>query len=119
MVGRSRHSADTIVACGKTASDCSLQSTVAITSVINTFEEDESGGIWCCLRRQVVTECLDSDVNVANDVVVVRVQGLGSGIVSDVWIGENACVQVRNLELDIEILVGGKVVARSRVCDDG
>ena len=105
MIGRSRHSADTITTSREASSDGSLEPTVAIAIVIHTLEEDEGAGIGRSLGRQVVTKGLDSDVDVTDDVIALWVQSLRRSIVGFIRVCENTCFQVRDLELDVEVLV--------------
>ena len=119
MVHGGRHGADTIVASGETTSYCGLQTTIAIASIINALEKDEGAGIWCSLRCQIVTKSLNGDVDVTNDVLIIWVQLLRCRVVSYVRVGEFSCVQVRDLKLNIEVLVGGKIVTGSWIGDDG
>ena len=119
MIHSGRHGADTIVASRETTSYCGLQSTIAIASVIDALEKDEGAGIWCSLGCQIVTESLNGDVDMANDVLIIWVQLLRCRIISYVRVGEYTCVQVRDLKFNVEVLVSGKIVTRSWVGDDG
>jgi len=46
MVRRGSHGADTVSPSGKATSDCSRETAIAITGVVDTFEELKDGWVW-------------------------------------------------------------------------
>ena len=117
MISGRRHGADTVIPSRQTTLDCSRQATLAITGVVDALEEDEFAGVWCGRRGEIAAQGLDRDVHVADDVAVF--EGLGRGVVRYGWVGEDAGVEVGDLEIDLEVGVCGKGLAGGRVGDDG
>lgn len=118
MVGGRTHSADTIVASWKSTGNSGAEKTFAVTSIVDTLEEGKLDWVWCDLRREGVSEILDSDVSVADDLAL-GVEVLGSRIVGRLRIGEGAGLEAGGLDLDVEVGIGGNILGRRWVHDDG
>lgn len=118
MVGSTGHSADTVVTGGKTTGDRSAKTSITVARVIDTLEEGELGGVQWLVRGEGVTQVLDGDVSVANNVASVS-ELLGSRVVSVVGVGEGAQVHVGDLDIDVKVLVRLRLIAGYRACDDG
>ena len=118
MVRRGSHGADTIVASWQTAGDTGAQQTVAVTSVVDAFEEREL--LWVGRRgcREVVAKTLDGDVRVADDFAVAG-EVLRRAVVGGRGVGEGAGLEVLHLHRDGEGGAGFDVVGWLGVGDDG
>ena len=104
MVGRGNHGADTVVAGGQATGDGGGQETIAVTGVVDTFEEDELGSVWGGVGGEGASEILNSDVSVTNNLTV-TVDLLGRRVVGVVRVGEGTGIKVRVLNVDVEVLV--------------
>lgn len=104
VVGGTGHGADTVVTSRETTSDSGAQASVAVASVIDTLEEGELRGIQRLVRGEGVTQVLDGDVGVANNVASVS-KLLRSRVVGVVGVSESTKVHVGDLNVDIEVLV--------------
>lgn len=105
MVGCRSKSADTVVTRRKATSDISRQETLAVTRVVDTLEESELSWVRRRSGVQGVSEILNGDVSVADDLAL-RVELLRGGVVGSVSVGEAASLEVLSLDCDREILVG-------------
>jgi len=110
VVGSRSHGAEAIVASGETAINSGGQESLAVTSVVDTLEEDELLGIEGLGRVGFTAEILDRDVSVSDDLAT-TIDVLRSRVVGIVRIGEGARCQVCRLDVHVEALVLGKVVA--------
>ena len=110
MVGSCRHGADAVSAGGKTALDGSLEESLAVTSIVDPFEEDELGRVRCDFRCEGTAEILNGDVSVANDLATLEL--LRSGVVGRVRVGEGTGREVVHLDLDVEVRQGLQVLPR-------
>lgn len=72
------------------------------------------GGVQRLVGGQRVTHILNSNVSVTNNLTL-PIELLGSGVVSVVSVSKGTSLEVVDLDLDIEILVGGEVVVVLRV----
>lgn len=112
------HGADTVVARGKTTGDGGLQGSLSVTSVVDALEEGELGGVQGRGGVEGVAHVLDGDVGVADDIAAVA-ELLGCRVVCAVRVGEGAELHVGDLDLDVEVLVGRRLLARDGARDDG
>lgn len=118
MVSGRVHGAHSVVASSQTVGDNGLQETIAVTIIVDTLEESKGGWVRRLSGGQVVTQILNRNMAMTDDVAVAS-YGLRSGIVGGQRIGEDTSVQVRELHLDIEGLVFSDIISRSREKDDG
>jgi len=136
VVGCGEHGADTVVASGETAGDGSGEKAIAIswtvsvyvgrfrpmaeelTSIVDSLEEDEAGGIKGLIRGQGAAKVLDSDVSVTNDTAL-AIKILGCRVVGALSVSEGARGEVVNLDLDVKVRVGLNVTIVGRVAEDG
>lgn len=118
MVGSTGHGADTVVTSGETTSDSGAQASVAVTRVVDTLEEGELRGIQRLVRGEGVTQVLDGNVSVANNVASVS-KLLRSRVVGVVGVSEGSQVHVCDLDVDIEVLVRLGLTTGHRARDDG
>jgi hypothetical protein len=118
VVGSSGHGAETVVTGGKTARNLGGEKPITVTRVINTLEEGKLSSIQRLGRSKGVTQVLDGNVSVANNVATIS-KLLGSRVVGVVGVGEGSQVHVGDLDVDIEVLVRLRLFAGHGVYDDG
>lgn len=104
MVRRTSHRADTVVTGGQTTSDGGSKFSLAISGVVDTLEESKLGGVWGRGRREGVTQILDDNVSVTNDLAL-TIELLRGGVVSAVRVGEGSQLHVCHLHGDIKVRV--------------
>ena len=116
MIGRAGHGADSVEAGGKTGSDVGRKQACTVSIVVDTLEESESLRVgrsaWC----QVVTQILDGDVSVTDDIAALEF--LRSRVIGVSGIGEGTGDQVLRLDGDAERRVGVNVLAWCREDND-
>lgn len=118
VVGSTGHSADTVVAGGKTTGDGGAKTSIAVARIVDTLEEGELRGIQRLVRSEGVAQVLDGDVSVANNVASVS-ELLRSRVIGVVGVGKGSQVHVGDLDVDIEVLVGLGLGAGHGACDNG
>lgn len=118
MVGSTSHGADTVVTGGKTTSNRGAKTSITVARIVDTLEEGELRGIQRLVRGEGVTQVLDGNVSVANNIATVS-ELLGSRVVGVVGVGEGSQVHVGDLDIDIEVLVRLRLIAGHGACDDG
>lgn len=116
MVARRGHGTNTIRSSWQPTVDGGAKSAISISGVVDTLEESERARIRWLLSCKVFAERLDSNMSMSNDLASVEL--LGSRIVGVVRVSECSGLEVVDLHVDVEILVGFDVIARSRVLDD-
>ena len=105
MVGGGRHGAHAVVASGQPAGDGGRDETLAVSGVVDTLEESELGRIQRCGRAQRVSEVLDGDVGVTDNLAILEI--LRSRVVGARGVGEVAQDHVGHVHGDVER--GGRV----------
>lgn len=109
--------ADTEVTSGKTTSDISGQETLSVTSVVDTLEEGELGWVRRSGGVERVTQILNSDVGVSDNLAL-AVELLRSSVVGGIGVGESTSLQILSLNSDCEVLLGLDVVAVLGECEN-
>lgn len=117
MVSRGGHSANTVSALGKATLDGSLKVAIYVSGVVDTSEKGILGRIRPGRRRDSVTQGLDGNVDVANDLAVL-IECLRSGVISSKRIGKGTRGEVVNMNLDLEVRVGLDFLSWMRGLDD-
>lgn len=107
MVTGRRHGADAVESGWQTTVHLSRQSAVPIARIIDTLEEGKFSGI-----RRILRVCrahvLDRDVDMSlNDAIFIQL--LRRGVIRNVRVGEEPGLQVVNLELNGERLIGVEI----------
>lgn len=117
VVGGTSHGADTVVSSRQTTRDSGRELALSVSSIVDTLEESELGGIRWRRRRQGVAEILNDDVSVADDGARAA-ELLGRGIVRAVGVGEGTQLHVLDLNGNVEVRVGCRLLAGDRAGDD-
>ena len=116
MVGGSGQCTDTIGTLRKTSGNFGLKTTVSVAGIVDALEESESDRVGGSLGVDIATQVLDSDMDVTNDNTLV-IELLWSGVIRSIRVRESTGLEVVDLELNGEILVGFKVFVWSREQD--
>ncbi len=117
MVRGRAHGAASVVTSRETTTNGSCETALAVSSVINTLEEDEGGWVRRSGGVKAVAEGLTGDVSVANDVATL--EGLRSSIVGNIGVGEGTGHEVGDLDSDAEVRVGWNGLTGLREGHDG
>lgn len=110
VVASRSHGANPVDASRQPTSDGGTQTTISITSIIDTLEEGEGIGVrW---RGRVQTpDILDRNMGMTDNLTL-AVKSLGSRVIGGLSIGEGACLEAVNLQANVEVLVCWEVLAR-------
>lgn len=109
MVCGREHGADTVVTGRQTTSDGGREKAVVIASIIDSLEEDKGRGVRRLVRSEVAAQGLNGDMSVTDDAAL-TIEVLGGRVIGTLRIGEGSRSEVVNLDLDVEVGVGLKVV---------
>lgn len=104
MVGRTSHRADTVVTGGQTTSDGGSKLSLTISGIVDTLEESKLGGVWGCGWREGVTQILNDDVSVTDNLSL-AVELLRRGVVGAVRVGEGSELHVCHLHGNVKVRV--------------
>lgn len=110
VVGRTSHRADTVVTGGQTTSDGGRKLALAISGIVDTLEESKLGGVWWCGGRQGVTQILNDNVGVTDDLAL-AIKLLRGGVVSAVRVGEGSELHVCHLHGNIKVRIRGGLLS--------
>jgi hypothetical protein len=116
MIASRGHGANTINTSRKAADNSGTKSAIAVSSIVESLEEDESGWVRRLLGSDVITQRLDGDVAVTNDIAALKL--LRCRVVRVIRVGERSSDEVEDSDVNVEIGVGRKVLAGGRAQDD-
>lgn len=111
MVRSAVHRAHTVEPSRKTAGDSSLEQALSISIVVDALEECECLRVRRGLGGEISTKILHRDVAMADNIATS--QRLRCRVVCVRWVSERASLQIRDLNLDVELGVGFQIVSWS------
>lgn len=117
MVSGRSHGADTVDTSRETTSNIGLQTTISVSGIVDTLEEGELRWVRRLLSVDVITERLDGDMGMTNDLTTL--QRLRGGIVGVIRVRESTSLKVVDLQLDLEVLVCLNILHSLRALNDG
>jgi hypothetical protein len=97
VIGGADQSTDAIETSGETPVDSGLEKSIAVASIINTFEEGKVGRVGRAVGAKRSAKVLHSEVTVTNNVTI-AVEILGSSVVSGRGIGKDTGSEMYSLD---------------------
>lgn len=118
MVRRRSHATHSVETLWQTIGHSSGKKTLVVSGIVDSLEEHERLWIRGVAGLQTVTQILDGDVGVANDLAA-SVEVLGRRVVGRCGVGEGACGETLGLHRDGKCFAGWQVLHWLGGGDDG